>query len=482
MGKMSSEMRSFIREFTKELDAGNVAIFAGAGLSVPAGYVNWRELLKHITEDLGLKAEVENDLIAVAQYHTNKQLGNRSKLNQLLVDEFSSNATITENHKILARLPIFTYWTTNYDKMIERSLEQAGKIPDVKHTVSQLAVTKPKRDATVYKMHGDVDHANDAILTKDDYEAYHLKKGAFIESLSGDLVSKTFLFLGFSFTDPNLDYVLSRIRSRYNNHQRAHYCFMRKVARSDFAKKADYDYQKLKQDLFINDLKRFNVNALLVDSYNEITEILREIERIHRSKTVFISGSAADYAPWTQSQSEKFIRQISAQLADRELRIVSGFGLGVGASVITGALEHIFFTKGKASSEQLILRPFPQSDDPDVNISQLWDTYRNEMASYSGIAIFMFGNKLVGGDIKLADGVRKEFEICKKHGLFLIPVGATGYVAEQLWSEMIRDLDSYFGKFTKSIEREFQLLGDKNKTSDQLINCVLTVIDKLIRQ
>jgi SIR2-like domain len=53
-------------------------------------------------------------------------------------------------------------------------------------------------------MHGDIDHPDEAVLTKDDYESYHVKMDQFITTLSGDLVSKTFIFIGFSFTDPNL--------------------------------------------------------------------------------------------------------------------------------------------------------------------------------------------------------------------------------------------------------------------------------------
>ena len=96
----------FVRDLAKELREENLAIFAGAGLSVPAGFVNWGELLKPIAEDLDLDIEREAaGLISLAQYHCNVNGGNRNKLNQLLIDQFCKDATLTENHKILARLP-----------------------------------------------------------------------------------------------------------------------------------------------------------------------------------------------------------------------------------------------------------------------------------------------------------------------------------------------------------------------------------------
>ena len=86
-------------------------------------------------------------------------------------------------------------WTTNYDKLIEKSLEDEKKVPDVKYTVQHLAVTRPERDVVVYKMHGDVDHSDKAVICKDDYEKYPFVMGQFASLLRGDLIEKTFLFV-----------------------------------------------------------------------------------------------------------------------------------------------------------------------------------------------------------------------------------------------------------------------------------------------
>src|SRR5699024_4133065 len=155
----------------------NAGIFAGAGLSIPAGYVNWKSLLKPLADELGLDIEAETDLISLAQFHVNDN--GRHRLNQEVLDQLDKSSAPTENHKTLARLPIETLWTTNYDKLIEKSLEETGKLPDVKYTVNQLATTRKGRDAVVYKMHGDVDHADSAVITKDDYERYFLEKGPY---------------------------------------------------------------------------------------------------------------------------------------------------------------------------------------------------------------------------------------------------------------------------------------------------------------
>jgi len=48
---MDRDIELFIRDFLKEVREDNAAIFAGAGLSAPAGYVNWRDLLRPLAEE-----------------------------------------------------------------------------------------------------------------------------------------------------------------------------------------------------------------------------------------------------------------------------------------------------------------------------------------------------------------------------------------------------------------------------------------------
>lgn len=162
-----------------------------------------------------------------------------------------------------------------------------------------LNITKPNTDVIVYKMHGDIDNAYDAVITKEDYELYETKRELYSQALKGDLVSKTFLFIGFSFDDPNLSYILSRVRTMVGENGRLHYCFMRKVNKDDPKYKGkdekEFIYDEVKQDLKIKDLKRYNIHVLLVDKYEEITEILQNIAYLVNYKNVFVSGSATDF-------------------------------------------------------------------------------------------------------------------------------------------------------------------------------------------
>ncbi|MBP0622873.1 SIR2 family protein [Cupriavidus consociatus] len=467
------EVEAFIKSFVSDLEEDSVAIFAGAGMSKASGYVDWPELLRDIAAELGLRVELEHDLISLAQFHVN-QRKTSDGLAKKILQEFSEQAELSDVHKVIARLPIKTYWTTNYDTLIEDALRQADRVADIKSDVDDLSTIRPKRDAVVYKMHGDVRSSGKAVLYKKQYETYYKTHERFVTALSGDLVSKTFLFIGFSFTDPNLDYVLSRLHGGGAG-KKTHYCFMKAIARDDKDDDEAFRYKQRKQELRIDDLKRFGIQTLLVGEYDQIPQILLEVEKRFLKKTIFVSGSAEEYGTWDRNAALGFVHSLAEDCIKANLRIVNGFGWGIGSSVINGALKAIYANPLKYSEDQLILRPFPQHGD---NMQALWEEYRQRMISLAGIAIFMFGNKLQDGKIVPAGGVRREFEIAIEHGLVPIPVGATGYMARELWVEVMKDPKKYYSGIEWIIPL-VEELGKESADPSELLKTVVKIFKQL---
>jgi hypothetical protein len=436
-----TSIETFIKSYTKELLDDNAAIFAGAGLSVSSGYVNWKDLLRDIADDLGLDIDRENDLVAVAQYHVNEKQ-NRSQINQKIIEYFTAKASKTDVHAIIARLPIKTFWTTNYDTLIESSLKENHKKVDTKIDARSLAYNLSKRDAIVYKMHGDISMPGDAVITKDDYEIYNEKRQLFTTALQGDLVTKTFLFIGFSFEDPNLNYILSRIRILIGENKRTHYAFLKKVNRLSFSSDAEYEYAEIKQKFMIDDLKRYAIEAVMLDNYDEIPKTLGRIERKLNIRNVFISGSADQYGDWSQELAVKLIQKLTAQLILNECKIFSGFGLGVGSFVINSAIQTINEEKYRHYDDYLEINPFPFQLTGDER--QKFNTlYRDRILEHCGIAIFLFGNKTKDGKLIVADGVLEEFKIAVEKGLCVIPIGSTGYAALEIADKIKTDIVNY---------------------------------------
>lgn len=480
---MSSEAipaAAFVREYTRELHAKNAAVFAGAGLSVSSGYVDWAGLLAEIVQDLQLDPKKEHDLVTIAQYHCNQAGGNKAKLTQTIFNHFAPVKSPTANHRILASLPIFTYWTTNYDKLIEKALEDAKKVPDVKYDLRQLPVTRPDRDVVVYKMHGDIDHPADVVISRDEYEAYPLNMGPFVSALRGDLVAKTFLFIGFSFTDPNIDYILSRVRVQYGNNQRQHYCIQRKVAKTPGESEEDFKHRELKQHYFIRDLKRFGIQTVLVGEYSEITELLSTLAAKYKKSSIFISGAADEYGTWSRADAENFIHRLSHQIAEKKNRVITGFGVGVGGAVINGALAYLNEAGKTISDEDLVMRPFPQVATGAGTLAEQWTEYRKAMLDHAGIALFIFGNKRgASGGIVLSNGMKEEFDLCVQRGAHPLPIGATGFMAHELWKDMAADLSKFYPGATSDFVMDFRRLGDATKSPDELLATIQRLIEHL---
>lgn len=482
--EFTSQQKKFINDFVIEINNGDAAIFAGAGLSSSLGFVNWKGLLKDLAEEINLDIEKEHDLISVAQYHSNKF--KRGKINSKIINEFSTLKSGSENHLILSRISIDTFWTTNYDQIIEKTLEADGKTVELKIRSEDFGRNIKKKDAIVYKMHGDKNSPDDAVLTKDDYETYNDKREFFSTALRGDLLSKTFLFIGFSFDDPNLEFILARIKVLLKGNPPTHYCFFKEVSENDFKNenksenenKEDFLYAKIKQQLKIEDLIRYGINPILIKEYWEITEILKEIEQRVKRRNIFISGAAHDYTIFTETEAKGFIHNLSFKLAEKEFKIVSGYGIGIGSIVINGALDFKLNSNYRNLDDLLILRPFPQIQSGSKTIKEVWTQYRNGMISKAGIAIFVFGNKLKGEDIVDSDGMLEEFEICIANKVIPIPIGATGSVSKKLWDKVISNYESYFPD-NKELRIAIDELGKEINSSENLIKNTLKVINIL---
>lgn len=481
MGQVSKS--EFLRSFSKALSQNRAALFVGAGLSVGAGFVDWRGLLREVAADLGLDIDEEHDLIALAQYEANRK-GTRDRLDREIVEKFAEEGQLSRNHRLLARLPLDTVWTTNYDRLLEHAFVEANKRPDVKVETGDLKRRVHYADVVVFKMHGDVGRPSEAVVTKDDYERFELTRSAFTDQLRADLLSRQFLFLGFSFTDPNIEYTFNRLRRIIDpsgTPATEHFC----VLRAPDGHHGDADRlarERKRLEHRIADLSRFGVQALVIDDYGEITDLLLALNRRVNTRNVLISGAAHDFDPFGRERLEGFCRRLGAALIRAECNVVSGFGLGVGGPVVLGAHEEVLRSRTSRIGQRLRLYPFPQGFESNREREAFQTNNRREMVAASGAAVFIAGNKYdpKAGTIVPSGGTREEFEMIREAGGLCIPIAATGHVAANLHREMSGDVPSFFPGI--DVSQEFALLADMNATDDELIRSVLAILDKARHQ
>lgn len=474
--KPTADQSRFIRRYAEFMGSGDAAIFAGAGLSRTAGYVDWRSLLRDIAIELKLDIDRETDLIAIAQYHLNEKR-HRGRLNQAIVEQLAGSVTLTRTHRILARLPLSTAWTTNYDHLLEHSFEDAGKIVDLKLTQENLAHTKRGRDVVLYKMHGCVTQPHEAVVTKDDYEQYEKRRSLFVESLKGDPIAKTFLFLGFSFTDPNIDYILSRVRVLLGANVREHFCLMRtpkRPARMVGRKKAEYEHEQRKTTLRQADLLRFGIETVWVDDYAELEPLLSALSSFIHRKAVFVSGAAHDPAPLGRTRLDGLAREIGTRLIGDGYNLVSGFGVGLGEQCVIGALRALHGIPKGVDLERIVLRPFPRGTNAEQQGQNT--RHREDLIARSGVVVVLAGNREQAGVTGISPGVLEEVDIALREQKRVIPIGATGHAARNVWEKAVADPERYLPGLKST--KELSALGDSNATNEQLSNALFALLGK----
>lgn len=439
--------------------------YIGSGFSKTCGLPDWKELMKPFAESINLDIDKEKEYMQVAQYYVNEK--GRYELNNLIKDNFNLDLTrVSNNHKLLASLQLPELWTTNYDNALEKGYESLNIDYDVKKIEEDLSYGINKK-LQIYKIHGSCDNPEACVLTQEDYEDYYQNRKYFIEALKTSLIQKQFLFIGFSFNDPDIRFILAELR-RANIRGRKHYWVS--YDNPDFS-----EYEKNRQELFIKDLERnYDINAIRISDWNELTNLLSDLNKYKNQQSVFISGALKE----VKSEQSVFLENLSSNLIKNSLSIVSGYGLGVGSQIITGALNEIY-KENKISSDCLKLHPFPQTVSDPIKRKELWTKYRTDMCKNAGFLIIVFGSKDDGkGNTINSPGIQEEFEIAREKGLFIIPVGSTGFKAKEIWELMNKDYENYGYKNDK-LKDYFSKLNTIDITNFELIEVIINIIKEV---
>jgi hypothetical protein len=459
----------FVELYARFLANGSAGIFVGAGLSMQAGYPSWRQLVGDMAEDIGLDVSKEDDLAGVVQYFLNKAGKTRTRLARTITEHFGEEKPIPQVLRILARLPVTRIWTTNYDTLIERTFRERRKQLDVKSHDGDVTTENPFAHAVLYKMHGSVEHPSNVVIAKSDYESYRRKRIGFIQLLTGHLISRHLLFLGFSFTDPNLSYLFTLIRESFEDTPPEHFAIVRRARRDDFDSAASFEYAKRRQTLWVDDLQNYGIQCVEVDDYSEIDVLLEAVERRLAMGSVMVSGSfpdAHDGADLARKEKIEAIAQAAGRvIARHNFRFVSGMGTVVGNASLSGALEEYSKQATPNFERSLLLRPFPQIVPTGQDRQEYYRRYREDMVTEAGASIYIGGLKDAGHERVVADGVLAEFEIATAAKRYPLPVGGTGGAALEIWQRVAADYERYLG----NLERElFVALNDPAINPDML--------------
>lgn len=195
------------RTIRKAIENNKLAVFVGSAVSYDSNLPSWGDLITIMRNSL--ENPRISDYLKVAE-HFYLQYGRNayySKINE----SFPSGSQPNLLHELIIGLKPQHIVTTNWDNLLEKSIENSGELYFKVASDHELA-SSPSSQLLI-KMHGDLSHRN-IIFKESDYLSYS-DKFPLVENFIKSLFSThVVLFVGYSISDYNLNQILSWIRNR----------------------------------------------------------------------------------------------------------------------------------------------------------------------------------------------------------------------------------------------------------------------------
>jgi hypothetical protein len=206
------------QELIEQLERGNVVLFAGAGLSIGAGLPGWGALIRPLAQRIGYGGD---DLLKAAQFYENR-MGRHALISYLREKLDTLGVEPTGNHHLLTRLPVHIVFTTNFDDLLERAYRTAGRAVHLVVGAAELPFWDESR-VNLVKLHGTCDRPDSFVITEQDYHTVYRTNALVLQQLNALLATKTFLFVGYSVSDPDFNQLYDQLRIDLGRHQRRPY-------------------------------------------------------------------------------------------------------------------------------------------------------------------------------------------------------------------------------------------------------------------
>lgn len=426
---MTISKTTLISEFGSLVEARSAALFIGAGISVGAGLPAWSEIADALRKRANIPPEV-TDASLVAEYFALREGGHAALDAALLKILAQASPQATRALRSLVEIPVLEFWTTNYDTLIEENLPTEGTVV-VADDADYARKRSIRTERRVIKIHGTL-ASSDAggphrwaappIMTRGDFERYPQEHPILWPVLKAGYLSRSMLFLGISFDDPNL-HVLQALSRAIPESQGGppHYAVMR-VPKTP----AELDVWQWRRD----DLEGSGVRICEVQSFDELDGITVDLARRSRPRQIFVGGSWRGVAE--PERSKELAIAIGAGLAhlapDFAIQSLAGsaaIDLATGMREAMTAKEYspnriVFHYRRKHGAAAPAL---PSRMGTSVYWDENVDTLRAKAIS-SCRALLVLG----GGD-----WTEEEVAIARKHDIPIVPLASTGGFSRELW-------------------------------------------------
>ncbi len=225
---LTADERQAAKEIADKAQDGSLALFIGAGASMPAGLPSWGRLLEELVKKVGLEPAVvaafgklddldKAELLQAQFAAANRQADAEGELGQHVHQLLAHYQRPAISHCLLAALRCPQAVTTNYDNLYENAAKNA-RIGDGGLVVALPGEIPGPGQRWLLKMHGTIEKPKTIVLTRQDFVDFNAASGPSGAVFQSLLLTKHVLVVGSSLNDDNvlrLVYEVGRYRRQH---------------------------------------------------------------------------------------------------------------------------------------------------------------------------------------------------------------------------------------------------------------------------
>jgi hypothetical protein len=412
----------FLRSFGSAIRHRRAAVFVGAGVSMRSGFPSWDDLVGPLRAAADVPSTVQDATVAAEYAMQELQM---TEVERLLLQALDNVTTTTTNDVVeqLLSIDFAEIWTTNFDTIIETA------DPKLDLVITEDDYERPgtPNSRRLTKLHGSLGSGANGrskwlehpVITRSDFETFERDHPLKWAMLRAQFLTSSFLFLGFSFADPNVSALLRIVRSLPPTIRRLpHFAVMKPPTGPDELREFT---------LFSHDLEAAGVHIVEIDNYAKLPLLLQSLRRSALPPNLFISGIAAD-----GSDAARACTTIGAMLANlAEAPTLLSFDGSSSRAVARGLKDSLTPETYRPENIRAFYRRSPKGDD-DITVPRFGtaiftekdlEEMRQDVFSQVRALVLIGEGDRAGDEAKLASSM----------GIPVIPLGATGSVAKATW-------------------------------------------------
>ena len=432
---MTISIGQLVDEFGAAALAGNGAVFVGAGMSKGAGFPDWWQLLEQPRTRAEVPKELEDAPLVAEYIASSSKVGAVALQTHILEQLTVADKPHAAGHRLLAALPVTEFFTTNYDELIENALPEAQLV--VKdNDIRNISISKP----AVVKLHGSLTSDPDRrwvappVLTRGEYERYESEHPRMWAFLRASYMSKMILFLGFSFSDPNVE-ILLRLARRYWTHVGDRHLTVMRRPKACAPGDVGWSQYRL-HGLKVQDLEKSGIRVCEIDEFDELPRILQALVRRTRPPRLFLSGSKPTDDIDAAAAFDQWCERVLPVLADTDWEL-SSLG-GPAGWQITRAVAKARMAADTYEPDKLVIH-FRSKMGPAPELDERLGTARYSNLDREPLLNEVLKDCRVLFAVRGSDRTLQELQIADEAGLSVVPLAASGGAARDFWSARKND-------------------------------------------